>query len=260
VRHGILAREVVLQGRHDGEQDREGEFEEIYRRYREHFAPVGPLEEMLVERIATTYWRLHRVLIAERGEIAKNVDWEHERGRDMDPHRARTRALAEGGKATALGMYYLRHILQATRQTILTEGRVTNAAMGRVDEAFDEPNTVAVALRRIRQKLWDERDETTTDEAVQVKEKELVLGFLEKELARCEDRLPEIEERERYERRAREAAAFLPAEKVVEKILRYETSLERQLYRAINQLERVQRMRNGEAVPPPLTMEVSRRY
>jgi hypothetical protein len=39
----------------------------------------------------------------------------------------------------------------------------------------------------------------------------------------------------------------------------YETKLERQLYRAMNQLERLQRMRQGEAVRPPLIMEVSER-
>ena len=41
--------------------------------------------------------------------------------------------------------------------------------------------------------------------------------------------------------------------------MRYETTLERQLYRAMNQLERVQRRRQGDVVPPPLTMEVSER-
>ena len=34
---------------------------------------------------------------------------------------------------------------------------------------------------------------------------------------------------------------------------------ERQLYRTMSQLERIQRMRRGEVVPPPLTMEVSER-
>ena len=37
----------------------------------------------------------------------------------------------------------------------------------------------------------------------------------------------------------------------------YETTLERQLYRAMSQLERLQRMRQGEAVPAPMVMEVS---
>jgi hypothetical protein len=46
---------------------------------------------------------------------------------------------------------------------------------------------------------------------------------------------------------------------VLDKILRYETKLERQMYRAMAQLERVQRMRRGEAIPAPLSVEVSGR-
>jgi len=54
-----------------------------------------------------------------------------------------------------------------------------------------------------------------------------------------------------------QAAAVLPSLEVLDKIMRYETKLERQMYRAMNQLERFQRRRRGEAVPPPLTMDVS---
>jgi hypothetical protein len=47
---------------------------------------------------------------------------------------------------------------------------------------------------------------------------------------------------------------------VLDKIMRYETKLERQLHRAMNQLEWLQqRRRVGEAVPPPLALEVSER-
>lgn len=37
---------------------------------------------------------------------------------------------------------------------------------------------------------------------------------------------------------------------------RYDAALERQLYRALDALERLQRMRGGDAVPPPLRMHV----
>ena len=50
---------------------------------------------------------------------------------------------------------------------------------------------------------------------------------------------------------------MLPDEEVVEKFVRYESALQRQLYRAMNQLERLQRRRRGEAVPPPIVMDVS---
>jgi hypothetical protein len=51
-----------------------------------------------------------------------------------------------------------------------------------------------------------------------------------------------------------QAAAVLPSEKALDKILRYETKLERQIYRAMMQLERLQRLRRGEAVPAPLSV------
>ena len=50
----------------------------------------------------------------------------------------------------------------------------------------------------------------------------------------------------------------LPARDTVEKILRYESAIERQLYRAINELERLQRRRRGEMVPPTINVEVSK--
>ena len=63
-------------------------------------------------------------------------------------------------------------------------------------------------------------------------------------------------EREYKEETAQQAADVLPSSEVLEKIMRYEGSLERQLYRAMNQLERLQRRREGEDVKAPLMMDV----
>jgi hypothetical protein len=50
-----------------------------------------------------------------------------------------------------------------------------------------------------------------------------------------------------------EARSFsLPPADASDKLLRYEAHLDRQLYRAMDQLERLQRQRRGENVPPPL--------
>jgi len=40
-----------------------------------------------------------------------------------------------------------------------------------------------------------------------------------------------------------------------DKITRYEAHIERTLYRAMHQLERVQRSRSGEAIPPPVVVD-----
>ena len=49
----------------------------------------------------------------------------------------------------------------------------------------------------------------------------------------------------------------LPLSDKLDRLLRYETSVHRQLVYAINQLERLQRTRKGEHVPAPVTVHVS---
>jgi len=51
---------------------------------------------------------------------------------------------------------------------------------------------------------------------------------------------------------------FLPllSEKTAEKYHRYDTMYDRQLYKAMDQLERLQRIRKGAPVIPPVTIDV----
>jgi hypothetical protein len=54
-----------------------------------------------------------------------------------------------------------------------------------------------------------------------------------------------------------EARRFsLPPADATDKLLRYESHLDRQLYRAMDQLERQQRQRRGETEPPPLSIHL----
>jgi len=68
----------------------------------------------------------------------------------------------------------------------------------------------------------------------------------------------ERQDREDKEETAEQAADVLPSAEVLDKILKYETALDRQLYRAMNQLERLQRRREGDKVSAPLMMDVMR--
>lgn len=42
----------------------------------------------------------------------------------------------------------------------------------------------------------------------------------------------------------------------IDRIMRYQTTINRQLYHAINQLERLHRLRKGDNVPAPLNLQV----
>jgi len=71
VAHGKepVNRRVVSVGRGAGDAVEFGELMESLRR---DLAPVGALEEMLVEKIAVCYWRQKRVLTCEAGWIGDN--------------------------------------------------------------------------------------------------------------------------------------------------------------------------------------------
>src|SRR5580698_475956 len=72
VKHGVLARQVVVSGHRF--QESPEEFAAFHREFFEHLAPVGPVEEMLVEQIITANWRLRRARTAESAEVALSVD------------------------------------------------------------------------------------------------------------------------------------------------------------------------------------------
>jgi len=55
---------------------------------------------------------------------------------------------------------------------------------------------------------------------------------------------------------ANQVAASLPNAKDLLLFMRYEAALDRQIYRALNTLERLQRIRLGEFVPPTVRVEV----
>src|SRR5437879_3821530 len=75
LKHGLLSADAVVRGLKLHESPRQ--FNALREQLWQDLSPVGPLEKWLVERILTTCWRLHRVPIAERGEIALSVDNGH---------------------------------------------------------------------------------------------------------------------------------------------------------------------------------------
>ena len=64
LRHGLLATQITLP---DEDPDA---FEEVRTQMTAEFAPHGPLEELLVERITASAWRLRRVVQVEAGVMA----------------------------------------------------------------------------------------------------------------------------------------------------------------------------------------------
>jgi len=263
VKHGILSKEVVVRGLHIKESRRE--FAALHQRFRDELLPAGPLEEMLVDQIVTTHWRLRRALTAESGEIVLSVDeshWERSRGPDPSLQCSYWQALEDPihtMEDSAAGIHLLERSLGEVRTAVEQEGELTEAAIQQLVNCFGgRPNSLTRELDRLRMKL-QANPEGLEPALLREQQKTQALAFLNRRLSTFSWGKARFEEREENAEVARQAADVLPAAETLEKILRYETKLERQLYRAMNQLERLQRMRQGESVPPPLTLEVSER-
>jgi hypothetical protein len=255
VRHGILAREVVLRGLRGVEQ--RPEYESVQERFWEHLKPVGPVEELLVERMVTTYWRWRRVLVAERGEIADEMRGVTRRMKREERSSIRSALWGSEPELSAASVRFVIAKLQSTRQSVEDDDGLTEAALQRLAEACGgRPQYVLTGLRSTLPGGGD-YPEDVPEEQRKEDRRERALRILDNALATYQRELPALEKREGDEAEARRDASLLPRTEVVEKILRYESSLERQFYRALNQLERLQRRRNGETVPPPLMMDMS---
>ncbi len=63
LKHGLLAKSIILEGKEHDESPEE--FDSLLHDLISELCPVGTLEDMQVERIASCYWRLKRVLRAE---------------------------------------------------------------------------------------------------------------------------------------------------------------------------------------------------
>src|SRR5215213_10040406 len=68
LKHGLLSREVLVSG------ENEEQLTALHEWFRDDLKPEGPREEILVDLMVTTHWRLRRVLAAESGEIALSLD------------------------------------------------------------------------------------------------------------------------------------------------------------------------------------------
>ena len=211
LKHGVLAKAVIPGPLADYESRQD--FDALFRSLREELAPNSVLEEMLVERIATSYWRLARVIRAEAGAIAKRQD-----------ARIRDAAQTDWGEVlSALG----------AKRPLCTADRVSNLANAMSNKA------------RLRALMVDHDPNwrKATDQEVSAGAHKL-LAQLQQQLDREQARTRALEEAQRSIPQLAETAP----------LARYEATLERQFYRALDTLERIKRLRGGDFVPPPGTL------
>lgn len=255
LKHGILSQQVLVRGTNLKES--RSELMQLHQRFWDEWQPVGPVEEMLVDQVVTAQWRLRRALAAEAGEIALSVDggqWQRKTS------HLRLTALAWEMEEeptlrmsdSAFGNSFMANQLRRVRAAVEAQGELTDAALAEV-KFRGKPYRLTKVLEDLRARP-PENPEGLAPETLRQTQKEKILAYLDREIRQLSWSEARCEEREAQEEQARQAAATLPSLEVLEKIQRYETKLERQIFRAMAQLERLQRMRRGEVLPAPVAL------
>jgi hypothetical protein len=258
LKHGLRSPEVVVTGKYIKECPRE--FAALHRSLWEDLKPVGKLEETLVEQIITTVWRMRRVHKAESGEIALSVDggqWDREKRDNLGLSFWIPCALFGEAdtklKKSSDGNLYLEHLLLGLRTSVQNEGEISETAIkALIDGLGGKPGVLSGKMERLRLRL--QQNPEGLDAAAL---NERALAGIDAELELIESDKLKCQEREEMEEKARQAASVLPSEKILEKLLRFEGSLQKKFFRTMNYLERHQRRRLGEKVPAPIAMEIS---
>ena len=279
-KHGLLAREVVITAG-DGRENQE-EFDALHRKVWEHYAPAGIPEEIQADILVSCYWRLARTYRAETGEIRRELD-----STERDVRLARAEEVGAGmfmqammhpeatkslkpwfdskvsmyEKARSLVKYqndmrktpegnlsFARVLLNAKRE--LTESGAISSEV--YNSLVSVLGLCCPFLMQVLCELGPSTSTTQTEDLANTRA--LAIALIDVELINLRAFADELLESESNEASVQKQIRSLPTGERADKIIRYESHLLRQLYRAIDELERLQRRRMGEAVPPPLAV------
>lgn len=263
ITHGLFA-SVVLEDRESKE-----EYRRLLRSLREDIRPQGALEGLLVGKLAMLFWRTRRVLAAERAEILKGadfVDWD----KDMDQFDElketddRLGPLVGGllrRDRNPLVLDLCLMLLREWRKNFLVhgfdlEGDLKDLTRIYGQEELGEPRGGLPFAYRLLHRLTVEGDKEE-GEAHRSPEKckSSMLKYIDKEVTRLAGLKQELEEMQ-SKRLTHEAETHL-VPIAVDRLIRYETMLSREIDKTLNQLEHLQRRRQGEKDLPPIKLDLS---
>jgi hypothetical protein len=227
------------------------EYEEILNGLRAKYQPMGTAEELEVERIALCWWRLKRTWRYEnamnhvalrdlgRRELAEQAEWCKERDKEEDAIIQELQRAAEEIQET---QEFPKDWEELKQRIFAIEPKFE--PVWKLLESAAQERLATPAISKLSKQL-DPKERSVLLAIFTVKS---AVVFLE-ELRHS---------RNTSVREIAIAQHVIPNSDALDKILRYETTIERQLGRSVDRLERLQRRRKGETLLPPVSVRLTR--
>ncbi len=234
-KHGIFARELIIT-RGDGKEEG-AEYNRLLSELVADFAPQGRMEMLLVEKIAVNYWRLRRLIRYETGEVREMLD-----NLKMNAVR-RAYEQQDDDERPSMEYYdYSDNISEGARDRQLR--RVCLVGSKTFDPTKDEEALEFVVSNRLN----PDAEEIMPADLRRAKKYVTSLspqqkGKLRRQIAdQAEQILAEMDEvrrwQEKFDRLSRTKA--IPSQPDLDKVIKYENSLERSILRNLAALKALQ--------------------
>jgi len=249
LKHGLFAMDIFVAANTRGENPKE--YKDLLNRLASHYQPIGVAEELEVQRIAACWWRVHRAWRYENSEIAHEyVEVDTRREELLDP-KMDTPQSSE---------HAVRDLLRRAVSEIEVDGKISDQLKREMIGASGRFQEVWALIERItKTQLGKERAQNSATEVESKhnfdtdRDVKTLLGNIRIAIQLLEYRMKAtVEEAARlsYDHFA------VPNADALDRLLRAEAAAERNLNRAMDRLERLQRRRTGETVPPPLSVRL----
>ena len=252
-RHGLLSWRPVLP-----EVEREEDWHEHLRRTLESLGPQGQVETALAERVALLLWRLNRVVRYEHEQVAmeqEDAPDTEEKADEAEKHRELLplfQAFDErpdddpvpGWQAS----WFIYTAAQASQVDVSSPKFLGQQPewLGEIEDVGEFDGWTAGRVREFLANMA----------AYSKRSSEILWGWavqkIEADAQKADEALKRAERKLDEHRRTH----LIAAEEKLTIINRYETGLERSLYKALHELERRSAGRQGQIVPPPAVVDV----
>ncbi len=271
LKHGLLASVAVLPYWESQEQ-----FDALHAALRKDRNPVGILETIQVESIAVFCWRLRRAEQCEVGEIGRRLNSSHLRmeieGTDAFDEAVKTmESLAGSPRAddafnpgafeekldsaeqarkhllsTSKGVDHILRVLEGIRLEHEESGSLSEASLQRLLRYLGLPPYYPATIDSLAP-LGEQKAALPNKFAgMRRKNRKVIFKVMTMiEQLELQRRGIKLKLSEGVQAEAKHASLRLPGRLATDKLLRYETAIERRLYRAIATLEELQKQRRA---------------
>jgi hypothetical protein len=263
LKHGFFANDLFgdfLGGREDPQ-----EFLDLHARLREDLRPEGALEELEVESIAVCWWRRARAWRYENAEVRWAVmggyfreGWDGSNPREvMIPcYQSLILKLESAGKEIEANGEISQESMESMFDLEPSFRRLWpqfEATGEKLRQKKDDEDTekmareMGIKFTAARALLRDPKSRVEGDRFAAVATTKIAIRYLEVlTVTSCRSMSNVARERE-----------AIPNGEALDRVLRYESANSRDLSRSLDRLERLQRRRKGEFVPPTLGLRLT---